>query len=224
MSIDRGDSRLWPGLALLATCGLLTNCVDAQARFEDFQSRAEPTAPDAGDAAGAGNGSEDGPCAPPDAGVVGGPALLAIGTSLIPGLPILFLGKIDTPAVDGTTAVHFVYTALDSKDRSTRVGEQLEVGPFPLDQGLLTAPVPKSTLDGRANPIYYGSEIESEMILTGRICGVRSFYCGTLTGTTSGLLSGPFTGTFGITLLSGPDAVPAEPRFGCGEQDVAPAL
>jgi hypothetical protein len=155
---------------------------------------------------------------------VSGPALLAIDTSLAQGLPILFLGTIDTPAVGGDTAVHFVYHALDSLDRSTRVGPELQVGPFPLDHGLLTAPIPESTLDGNANPIFHGTPIDSEMTLSGRICGVREFYCGTLTGSTSGLISGPFTGNFGITLLAGPDAVPAQPRFGCAAEDLAPAL
>lgn len=185
--------------------------------------QSEASEADAGGAAGA-NNSDDGPCVPPAPGVVTGPALLAIDTNLTAGAPILFLGSIDTPAMAGTTAVHFVYHALDSQDRSTRVGDQLEVGPFPLDQGVLTALVPESTLDGRANPVLYGTPIDSEMTLVGRICGVRAFYCGTLTGSTSGLISGPFTGHFGITLLSGPDAVPDQPRFGCDAQDLAPPL
>ena len=45
-----------------------------------------------------------------------------------------------------------------------------------------------------------------------------------LTGSTSGYVSGPFTGKFGITLLSGPSAVPDRPRFGCDAEDLAPAL
>ncbi len=211
---------------MLAASGLLPSCADARGRFEDFHNRLQAEAPntDAGDAAGASNGSEDGPCTPPAPGVVNGPALLAIETSLAAGLPILFLGTIDTPEVGGTTAVHFTYRALDSLDRSTRVGPELQVGPFPLDHGLLTALVPESTLDGDANPIVHGAPIDSEMTLSGRICGERRFYCGVLTGSTSGLVSGPFTGNFGITLLDGPDAVPDRPRFGCADQDLAPAL
>jgi hypothetical protein len=62
------------------------------------------------------------------------------------------------------------------------------------------------------------------MTLHGQICGVRAFYCGTLEGDTTGLLSGPFTGQFGITLLSSPGAIPARPRFGCGAMDLAAPL
>ncbi|MEO6599476.1 MAG: hypothetical protein ABIQ16_06355, partial [Polyangiaceae bacterium] len=89
---------------------------------------------------------------------------------------------------------------------------------------LLTAPVPESTLDGDANPLLHGAPITSEMTLTGRVCGTARSYCGTLTGSTSGLLSGPFTGTYGITLLDGPDAVPDRPRFGCGADELASQL
>lgn len=168
--------------------------------------------------------ADAGSCAPPDPNTVSGPALLALVTNLIPGKPILFLGTIDTPPLDGTTAVHYVYQALDSLDRSTLVGPALEVGPYALHGGLLTAPIAESTLDGNANPLLHGSSVTSEMTLSGHICGVRPFYCGTLVGDTSGLLSASFTGHFGITLLSGPDAVPDRPRFGCGPDDLGDPL
>jgi len=167
---------------------------------------------------------DGGACTPPAPGTVSGPALLAVDTSLSAGHPILFLGTIDTPEFDHTTAVHFVYRALDSRDRRTRVGEELSVGPFPLHDGALDAPVPESELDGDANPVLHGAPITSEMTLMGYICGVRRFYCGTLVGRATGLISGPFSGKFGITLLSGPDAVPESPRFGCGRDDFAPPL
>ncbi|MET0792999.1 MAG: hypothetical protein ABW061_15870, partial [Polyangiaceae bacterium] len=194
----------------------LAACADARGRFEDFQNR---LAEDAGVAT-----DDGGVCTPPEPNSVAGPALLAIDTSLTAGHPILFLGRIDTPPLEGTTAVHFAYRALDSLDRRTRVGDGLEVGPFALHEGVLNAPVPESTLDGDANPLLHGAPITSEMTLNGHICGISRFYCGTLTGSTSGLLSGPFTGTFGITLLDGPDAVPGQPRFGCAADDVAPPL
>ena len=196
-----------------------SSCADARGRFEDFQNRL------AGDAGIAQIKTDDGgPCVPPLPNSVSGPALLSIDTSLTAGHPILFLGTIDTPPLEGTTAVHFAYRALDSLDRRTRVGDALEVGPFALHDGLLTALVPESTLDGDANPLLHGAPITSEMTLTGEVCGVARFYCGTLSGSTSGLLSGPFTGNYGITLLDGPDAVPDRPRYGCGVDDLAPPL
>ena len=208
-------------LAALAALG----CADARGRFEDFQSRLNEL-PDSGLEAGDADGSEGdgGPCSPPDPNTVGGPALLALDTNLIPGKPILFLGTIDTPASGDTTAVHFVYQALDAMDRHSLVGPELEVGPYALEGGFLTAPIEESTLDGRANPQLYGTPVTSAMTLHGQICGVRAFYCGTLDGETTGLLSGPFTGHFGITLLRGPNAVPARPRFGCASTDFADPL
>ena len=201
-------------------------CADARGRFEDFQDRsydggagAEPAGSDILDQT-----YDGGPCIPPAPGTVSGPALLAVDTSLAAGHPILFLGKIDTPERDRTTAVHFVYRALDSLDRSTRVGAELEVGPFALQDGQLVANVPESELDGDANPVLHGAPVTSEMTLTGHICGVSGFYCGTVVGKSSGLISGPFSGRFGITLLSGPDAIPERPRFGCGADDFAEPL
>ncbi|HEY3256430.1 MAG TPA: hypothetical protein VGJ91_20865 [Polyangiaceae bacterium] len=218
--------RRWLGLL---ACGLglslVAGCADARGRFEDFQSRVQN---DAGltpaDAGISTETSDGGPCTPPAPGVVSGPALLAVDTSLSPGQPTLFLGRIDTPELEHTTAVLFVYRALDSLDRHTRVGAELSVGPFPLHDGQLVAEVPESELDGDANPVLHGAPITSEMTLTGQICGVRSFYCGTVQGQSQGLVTGPFSGHFGITILSGPDAVPERPRFGCGPEDFAQPL
>lgn len=217
MHLLSNDARRWLGL-LGVVCGAFSQwgCADARGRFQDFQNR---LAGDAGTEPDSGNA-----CVPPAPNSVSGSALLAIDTSLTSGHPILFLGTIDTPPLEGTTAVHFRYRALDSLDRRTLVGQTLEVGPFALHDGLLIAPVPESTLDGDANPVLHGVPITSQMTLSGQICGVSRFYCGTLSGSTSGLISGPFTGTFGITVLDGPDAVPDQPRFGCGPDDLAPPL
>jgi hypothetical protein len=199
----------------LATAG----CADARGRFNDFHDRLQ-----AEDAGTDNQPSDGGPCSPPEPGTVNGPALLAVDISLAEGKPILFLGTIDTPAFDGTTAVHFVYHALDSLDRSTLVGAELAVGPFALHDGSLTAPIPELTLDGDANPVLHGLPITSEMTLSGQICGIRSFYCGTTVGSTSGALSAKFTGRFGITLLDSSSDVPARPRYGCGDDDLAQPL
>jgi hypothetical protein len=217
VTLHNGEQRLWLGLACLAI--VTSGCADARGRFNDFENRLQTE-----DAGPSNESSDGGPCAPPLPGTVSGPALLAIDTSLAEGKPILFLGTIDTPAFDGTTAVHFAYQALDSLDRSTRVGDKLQVGPFALHDGSLTALIPKSTLNGDADPVLHGVPITSEMTLTGQICGVRAFYCGTAVGMTSNGVSANFTGRFGITLLDGPDAVPARPRYGCGDNDLAKAL
>jgi len=227
MTLPSDRSHHWLGpLALAWFASQLAGCADARARFEEFQNRFQNN--DAGspkqDSGILDETYDGGPCDPPAPGTVSGPALLAIDTSLAAGHPILFLGNIDTPEQDQTTAVHFSYRALDSEDRKTRVGDELEVGPFPLHEGELVALVPELELPGDANPVLHGASITSEMTLTGHICGVSSFYCGTLQGQSTGLLSGPFSGTFGISLLDGPDAVPVRPRFGCGSEDFAEPL
>jgi hypothetical protein len=227
MLLHSDTARFRLGLLALALCACeLAGCADARGRFEDFQNRAQTNEAGAADNdSGVLDQTHDGgPCAPPAPGSVTGPALLAIDTSLAAGHPILFLGNIDTPELEQTTAVHFVYRALDSLDRSTRVGDQLSVGPFPLHDGELVAKVPESELPGEANPLLHGAPITSEMTLTGHICGVRSFYCGTVQGRSTGLVIGQFSGNFGITLLSGPDAVPERPRFGCGSEDFGQPL
>jgi len=220
--------RFRPALLTFVPCAtFLVGCADARGRFEDFQNRLRDSGAEAGatnDSGGPSDASDGGPCVPPPPGTVNGPALLAVDTNLAAGHPILFLGNIDTPTLDDTTAVHFVYRALDSLDRSTPVGPELEVGPFPLHDGQLIAPVPESELDGNANPILHGAPITSEMTLMGHICGVRGFYCGTVEGQSTGLISGPFTGHFGITLLNTPQEIPARPRFGCAPTDVAERL
>jgi hypothetical protein len=218
-------------LTLTLCVASVAGCADARGRFEDFQDRLQDSGGSTGGGAGAAASDggvidqtyDGGACTPPAPGTISGPALLAVDTSLAAGHPILFLGTIDTPAFDGTTAVHFVYRALDSLDRRTLVGDLLEVGPFPLQAGQLTAPVPESELAGDANPVLHGAPITSEMTLSGHVCGVQSFYCGTVEGRSTGLISGAFSGRFGITLLND-SVVPEQPRFGCGVNDFAESL
>lgn len=225
--------RFRPALAALGLCvAAISGCADARGRFEDFQNRLQDGGPGNAGAGGAeptDSGVTDqtydgGLCTPPAPGTVSGAALLAVDTSLAAGHPILFLGKIDTPAVDDTTGVRFVYRALDSLDRRTLVGDLLDVGPFPLHDGQLSAAVPESELDGDANPVLHGAPISSEMTLSGHICGVQSFYCGSVDGRATGLISGPFKGRFGITVLGDEANIPERPRFGCGADDFAAPL
>jgi hypothetical protein len=202
--------------------GALIGCADANGRFQRFEDRAavmdEPEA-------SAGAAGERAGCHPPRPGVVHGPALLALETSARPGVAILFFGDIETPELDGTTAVKFVYRALDASDRRTEVGEQLVVGPYAIGpDGSFDAPTPESTLPGSANAILPGVPITSQLTLHGSICGRADFYCGSVTGSVSAPIAGPSSGQFGLALLGGIDDVPARPRFGCDEDALAPEL
>jgi hypothetical protein len=212
----------FPEVLTLPLLLALSGCADASGRFQAFANRrgalgGEGGAPDG--AAGAGT------CMPPAPGVVQGPALLALETVTGPKLPILFLGDVETPELDGKTAVKYSYKALDASDRKTKVGDPLVVGPYPIEEdGTFDAPTAKSTLPGQANAISPGVEITSELTLHGTICGVETFYCGTVTGTLYFPLQGPTTGQFGLTLLESEDELPERPRYGCSEDALAPAL
>jgi hypothetical protein len=205
----------------------LAGCADARGRFQAFEERRGALDGQAGTAnvAGATGAGGEPACAPPAPDVVSGPALLALETSMSPGLAILFLGEIETPAIEGKTAVKFNYRALDSVDRKTRVGDSLQVGPYVIgEDGTFDAPTGRSTLPGSANPILHGVAITSDLTLHGTICGVDTFYCGTVTGEVFAPLAGPATGQFGLTLLGSDGELPPRPRLGCGARALAPAL
>jgi hypothetical protein len=212
-------------LLLLASASFLagSGCADASGRFQEFENRRVALGGDPG-AAGA-DGSGGAACQPPAPGVVRGPAVLALETTTTPGAAILFFGEVETPELDGATAVKYSYKALDASDRRTQVGEPLVVGPYPIgDDGSFDAPTAESTLPGSANAIFRGLEITSQLTLHGTICGVSDFYCGTVTGTVTAPIQGPTTGQFGLTLLPSIDDMPARPRYGCAEDALAPAL
>jgi hypothetical protein len=201
-----------------------SGCADASGRFQAFEDRRVALAGDAGGAPDGVGGSDTG-CKPPAPGLVHGPALLALETSTLPGTAILFWGEVETPALDGATAVKYSYKALDAGDRRTQVGKALVVGPYAIDDdGRFDAPTDNSTLPGSANAISPGIDITSQITLHGTICGISDFYCGTTTGTVTAPIAGPTTGHFGLTLLPSLDAIPPRPRFGCNEDDLAPAL
>jgi hypothetical protein len=207
-----------PSALLLAVT--LAGCADADGRFRRFEARSAPVRSEP-----AGSGGADDGCHPPEPGVVRGLALLALETSARPGVAILFLGELETPELEAATAVQFAYRALDASDRRTQVGDQLQVGPYAIgEDGSFDAPTAESTLPGSANAILPGVPITSQLTLHGKICGVSDFYCGTVSGTVSAPIAGPTSGQFGLTLLESNDELPPEPRFGCDEDALAPAL
>lgn len=204
----------------------VAGCADASGRFHEFADRGVALEGEAGAAGRGGNGAAgDGGCMPPAPGLVHGPALLALETATTPGSAILFFGEVETPELDGATAVKYSYKALDALDRQTLVGEPLLVGPYPIgDDGRFDAPTEPSTLPGSANASLPGVEITSQLTLHGTICGVAAFYCGTVTGTFIAPIQGALTGQFGLMLVPSIDELPAQPRFGCAEDALAPDL
>jgi hypothetical protein len=212
-------------IGLVGLAGLV-GCANASGRFDEFEDRRVRLQgqSDAGGGAGEGSGGAVS-CQPPAPGVVSGKALLALETSTGPGSAILFFGDLETPELDGRTAVKFSYKALDASDRRTLVGEPLVVGPYAIgDDGAFDAPTAESTLPGSANAILPGVPITSQLTLHGTICGISDFYCGSVTGEVSAPIAGPTSGQFGILLVGGIDEIPSRPRFGCAEDALAPSL
>ncbi|HEV8247215.1 MAG TPA: hypothetical protein VGP93_15665, partial [Polyangiaceae bacterium] len=115
------SSRQQTALAVAALWA--AGCESPRAAYEDFVQRSEQI--EAGTLAGSA-----GACTPPAPGSVSGPTLIAIGTTISPGRPILFFGQVDTPEQDGKTAVLFRYHPLDATDRRTEVGDELVLGPY----------------------------------------------------------------------------------------------
>lgn len=205
---------------LIAALALLAGCVDPAERFEEFGRRAAARRADAGTSDAAA-----GDCAPPAPESIQGPALLALETTIGPGAPVLFYGEIATPGIAGETHVYYEYHALDARDRRTLVGERLSVGPFELaEDGAFSVFIPEDTLPGEANAILPGVPITSSLTLSGKICGVRSFYCGAVTGNATSPVIAELSGSFGIELIDGLDAVPERPRYGCDEDDLGAPL
>jgi hypothetical protein len=173
----------------------------------------------------AAEGGAEGGCRPPAPGVVHGPALLALHTSTTTSAAILFFGQVETPALGGATAVKYSYRALDASDRRTQVGDPLLVGPYAIaNDGTFDAETAESTLPGEADAILPGLEITSQLTLHGTICGASDFYCGTVTGAVTAPIMQEAVGEFGLLLVNGVDDIPAQPRFGCAEDALAPAL
>jgi len=211
---------------LLALVSSAIGCADASGRFDRFEARrANAASSSRVDDGGGGEAGAPAGCQPPAPGEVHGPALLAIETSTRAGAAILFFGEIDTPDLNGQTAVKYSYRALDAGDRRTLVGDELVVGPYPIgSDGRFDAPTPESTLPGAADAIQPGLPITSQLTLHGTICGVSDFYCGSVTGSVTEPIAGPTTGQFGLQLLPSLDDIPTRPRFGCAEDALAEPL
>jgi hypothetical protein len=216
--------RFGSALALALLAPVAAACADASGRFQAFEDRRVQVQGEAGTSP-QGEGGAGSECQPPAPGVVQGPALLALETSTSPGAAILFFGELTTPELSGQTAVKFAYRALAIADRRTLVGDPLVVGPYAIgEDGRFDAPTDESTLPGSANAILPGVPITSQLTLHGTICGVSDFYCGAVTGTVTAPVQGPTTGHFGLTLVPSLDELPTQPRFGCAEDALAPAL
>jgi len=220
--------RLGPvSVLVIASTAVLAGCADASGRFQQFEERRAAFDGDTGGAGSSGSAGASGAatCHPPAPGVVHGTALLALETTTTPGAAILFWGEVETPELDGQTAVEYSYRALALDDRRTEVGDPLVVGPYPIaDDGSFDAPTAKSTLPGSANALLPGVPITSQLTLHGTICGVRELYCGTVTGTVTEPIVGPTTGQFGLQLIPSIDDIPERPRYGCAEDALAPIL
>src|SRR4030095_12660919 len=146
------------------------------------------------------SGGDGGPCAVPKPGEGQGDFLVAVSSSLAPTSPILYEGSITTPAADSGsgTAIFLRMAPLVAADRKTRLDQyEKPLGPFAIaTDGSLSVAFPRDTIPGEANPIIPNTPAESEATLSGFVCGVQDFYCGTLEGHVYSPVDSAITGTF----------------------------
>ena len=200
-------------IALLGAFTLATACVDPQTSFEDFKDRQQD---------GEGGGGGGGPVTPdgcrqvhPDE--INGDWLLAVGTDLNPAKPMMALLTINAVQKDDMLEIELDAQPLDAKDRRTPVGGELPPMTILADT-IFVIELARETTDGKANPILYGSPVESEITITGTVCSERTeeepdkllhFMCGTGKGEIFSPIPMPLEETvFGATRITDPQHYP----------------
>jgi hypothetical protein len=197
------------GTVVLAVCCACGGCVDPGTEFDAFVARARNSrrAVDAG-----GDAST---CAV-HPGDVEGQYLLAISVTLAPTKPILTLTDLTTPTLGAGTGLSFDAQPLSAADRRTPVGQKVALGPFPVDQnGAYRAQIPNLQVTGAANPVT-GGDIAASVVLTGSLCGDKSFFCGNVTGNVTKPVPLNLDGsTFTLSRVDSAAALPARPAIDC---------
>jgi hypothetical protein len=202
--------------ALLAFVSVLAaGCVDPAADLDAFQARLpkNPAVRDSGTPDASGDAASCG-IQPGDAE---GQYLLAISASIAPAKPIVALTSVTTPKMGEGAGIALSAQPLSAADRTTPVGPVVSFGPFAIDDaGNFRADIPALTVPGAANPITPGADITADLVLSGKLCGVRRFYCGNVSGQVSKPLVLDLEGsTFTLTLIDPGEPVPVVPPIDC---------
>jgi hypothetical protein len=194
----------------------LPGCPDPAGKFDDFVERWTAANPgvDGGDL-------DAGPCTPPDPAALDGQYVLALSAVIAPETPILFLTQVT--GISDPPGVELELQPLSAADRRTPVGQPLTVGPIALStDGAVHAELPPLIVSGEANPIT-GGEIEAQVTLDARFCGVSDFYCGSVSGRVTLPVGLDLAGsTFAMERVQG-GMLPEQPFLNCN-RDRAAAL
>jgi hypothetical protein len=205
----------FPASALLAAPGCVA---DAEGEYEAFAKRAGKGT------GGAGGGTTDGGCTPPEPGEIDGDYIFALSATLGPDTPVLFLTTITTSAGADGMQMQWRLQPLAAEDRTTPVGSAIDFEPFTVNSdGTFLADPGPLTVTGEANPITKGNPITADIDLSGEFCGVEDFYCGAVGGEVTSPLTLPLTGsTFTLSKVTTPDTYPEPPPINCAKDLAAP--
>jgi len=194
--------------AVAVALGLgLSGCADPEGEFKAFEERK---------AANQGSGGTTA-CDPPAAGEADGDFLFALSATLAPNKPILGVVGITTTDGANGTEMSVNLQPLSATDRKTAVGTADDFGPYALNaDGTVAIEIASLITPGEANPIT-GSEINaSDVVLGGQVCGVKDFYCGTVTGNVTKPLPLDLVGsTFTLERITTPGTYPEPPKINC---------
>jgi hypothetical protein len=189
---------------LVLAASLLAGCPDPNGSFESFVEKAEaiPSGP-------------LGQCGE-TVQTVEGDFFFALSAQLAPTKPIVFLTQITTDA--GGMSFHI--QALSAEDRTTPVGDGIDIGPYPIDaEGTFVAALPPLAVVGAANPIT-GSDIEATITLKGSVCA--DFLCGSVEGAVTKVNGAPSDivltadkSFFTMALVTTPGDYPEPPQIDC---------
>ncbi len=203
-----------------------TSCVDHRASYDDFVARAPKPVVSQCDLEGGEWDSDSAEsqveeCTLIDAGDLTGDWFVALGTPLSPTTPVVArLSVSASTTTDGLLALTFITQPLDALDRRTEVGPPLEPMTAIADTSFAIG-VTDAAFDGRANPLIYGTGIEANITLCGRLCGSATgprldTFCGIGGGEIFSPLSLSLAGTtFSAARIEDPDHYPEPILIDC---------
>jgi hypothetical protein len=176
------------GLSLLVALAGAVGCIDPQSDYNDFKQRyaddhGTSSSSAASSSSSSGSGGGGGGSCVPMAGTADGDYVIALSANLSPPNPLLLSGSLKTAEAGGALELTMTVQALDAKDRKTKVGNVIT---FPAakvgSDGSFVFKPGNLTVDGNANPLIYGTAIETTGVtLTGNFCDPK-FVCGNLDG------------------------------------------
>jgi hypothetical protein len=186
-------------VALLGAVG----CIDPQGDYNDFKQRyasdLTTSSSGASSSSSSGSGGGGGGSCVPMAGAVDGDYFIALSANLSPPNPLLLSASLKTAEAGGSLEVTLTVQAIDAKDRKTKVGKVIT---FPAakvgSDGSIKFSPGSLTVDGKANPLIYGTDIETTGVtMSGTFCNPVQFVCGNL----DGMITKPIADDLSMTSL-----------------------